>query len=258
MFGTFALQTPTQHNRWVYTAMRDTYLTWLPLSLMQGLTACLVVPTQWKSETTSRPSARWLLFTPSEHEKRHPMPPQATRRTYTITLIVCSNKNEKNKNTSFMFNTTAPPLLWLCAIAYNRVPAFILSPAGEVVTTAAAGSILSTHWMDFWDFLFCCYHSCSKTLDKIKRECFGLSEFVLHEPGLPSAVAASLVYSGSSKQDFLSFGFPPATPMYNTMTELCNENGTRVSPVPGDRLYRVVGDLFWKLNPSWRSAPAFA
>lgn len=97
-----------------------------------------------------------------------------------------------------------------------------------------------------------------KLIDKIKRECFGLSEFVLHEPGLPSAVAASLVYSGSSKQDFLSFGFPRATPMYNTMTELCNENGTRVSPVPGDRLYRVVGDLFWKLNPSWRSAPAFA
>lgn len=28
MFGTFALQTPTQHNRWVYTAMRDTYLTY--------------------------------------------------------------------------------------------------------------------------------------------------------------------------------------------------------------------------------------
>lgn len=46
MFGTFALQTPTQNNRWVYTAMRDTYLILLPLSLMQGLTACLVVPTQ--------------------------------------------------------------------------------------------------------------------------------------------------------------------------------------------------------------------
>lgn len=57
-------------------------------------------------------------------------------------------------------------------------------------------------------FLFHHYYTWSKTQDTIKRMCFGFSKFIVHEPGLLSAVEASLVYStGSSSQDFPFIGF---------------------------------------------------
>lgn len=144
------------------TTWGDTYL--LFLSLTNGLAGlpCRFHSADIRDDLQSLSSAAAFHSSKTHKKKKKENDVPRTCLSPTSQLVVfkergarhLQNQNTSAKRRASCFIQQLRRCFWMCAIAFNCMPAFISFSAGEVVTTAAAGSFLSTHQMDFYSFFF--------------------------------------------------------------------------------------------------------